>query len=225
MLEGKNLTKRYGSREVLSDVSLTMEPGMCLGLIGSNGSGKSTLISVLAQTVKSDGGQILVDGRSVVGNKRFLRHKLGYLPQQPALLGELKVKEQLKFWQRSRGMFKGLSGELNELLGLKELEDQRISYLSGGQQRRVSFGLALMGEPDYLLMDEAFAALDVNYQADIAGWLLNYCQKGKSVLWCTHDREELLALCPESIALDSGKLVAQGDTESVIGKMEGRFIW
>lgn len=225
MLEGKNLTKRYEGREVLSSVSVTLRPGQCLGLMGTNGSGKSTLISVLAQTVKKDGGEILLDGRSVVGSKRFLRTKLGYLPQQPALLGELKVKEQLKFWQRNRGLLRGLSGEVDELLGIRELADQRISYLSGGQQRRVSLALTLMGEPDYLLMDEAFNALDAGYQVRLAQWLEEYCRKGKAVLWCSHDREELLALCPESIALDGGRMTAQGATADVIQAMEGRFVW
>lgn len=224
MLEGKNLTKRYGGREVLSSVSLQLEPGQCLGLIGSNGSGKSTLIAILAQTIEADGGELLLDGRCVKGDKRFLRSRLGYLPQQPALLGELKVKEQLKFWQRNQKLRNGLSKELEELLGIRELEGQRISYLSGGQQRRVSLALALMGEPDYLLMDEPCSALDAAYRQELLQWIANYCKQGKAVLWCSHDREELEGLCEKSVGLDHGQIAAQGSTAAVLQAMQGVMV-
>lgn len=221
MLEGKDLVKRYGSREVLAPVTLRLEKGQCLGLIGSNGSGKSTLISILAQTLKPDGGKILADGRSVMGNRRFLRDKLGYLPQQPALVEELKVNEQLRLWQKSRGMKKGLTPELAELLGLYELADRRIGQLSGGQKRRVSLALALMGEPEYLLMDEAFNALDVGYRILLLDWMKGFCARGGAVLWCSHDREELLTLCPNCLGLDQGKIIAQGPTAEVLEVMKG----
>lgn len=221
MLEGRDITKRYGDREVLAPVTVRLEKGQCLGLIGSNGSGKSTLISILAQTLKPDGGKILADGRSVMGNRRFLRDKLGYLPQQPALIDELKVSEQLRLWQKSRGMKKGLSAELAELLGMYELSERRVGQLSGGQKRRVSMALALMGEPEYLLMDEAFNALDVGYRILLLDWFQTYCRRGGAVLWCSHDREELLTLCPDCLGLDKGRIIADGRTEDVLQVVKG----
>ena len=101
MLEVRELCKSYGGRQVLAPVSFVLPPGRCLGLAGSNGSGKSTLLRLLAQVQRPDGGDVLYRGRSVLGDRQFLRRTLGYAPQSAELAAGLTVAGQLKLWQRA----------------------------------------------------------------------------------------------------------------------------
>lgn len=221
MLEAVGLTKRYGARVALAPVSLRLEPGTCLGLAGANGSGKSTLLALLAQTLRPDGGDIRFQGRSVRGDRAFLRAHVGYVPQRTALLGELTVREQLDLWGRSCGLRRrALPKELQELLGLEELLGQRAGRLSGGMQKRVSIAMALMTGPEYLLMDEAFAALDARYRSRLAVWLRGHLARGGAVLWCSHEPSELTDLCDQAMVLDRGEVVCRAPAAEALAWLE-----
>ena len=117
MLEVRELCKSYGGRQVLSPVSFVLPPGQCLGLAGSNGSGKSTLLRLMAQIERPDGGEILFEGRSVLGDRRFLRSTLGYVPQSAELARELTVRRRLKLWQAACGLSGPVPEDLLDLLG------------------------------------------------------------------------------------------------------------
>ena len=101
MLEVRQLCKSYGGRQVLAPASFVLPPGQCLGLAGSNGSGKSTLLRLLAQIQRPDSGDVRFQGRSVLGDRHFLRQELGYVPQSAELARELTVEQQLDLWRRA----------------------------------------------------------------------------------------------------------------------------
>ena len=103
MLEIRQLCKSYSGRQVLSPVSFVVPPGQCLGLVGSNGSGKSTLLRLIAQIERPDSGDVLWQGRSVLGDRQFLRRQLGYVPQSAELAQDLTVRQQLVLWQAACG--------------------------------------------------------------------------------------------------------------------------
>ena len=210
MLEAIDLRKSYGGRQVLAPISLKLEPGVCLGLAGPNGSGKSTLISLLSQTLRPDGGDIRWNGESVLGRRRFLRHEMGYVPQHNALLDELTGREQLLFWYRCCACRGPLPREVVELLDLEELYSVRVGRMSGGMRKRLSIGMALLTGPRVLLMDEAFAALDAQYRGRLLDWLKGYRKEGGAILWCSHEREELLELCQRVLVLEQGVLQFDG---------------
>ena len=119
MLEVRQLCKSYGGRQVLAPISFALPPGQCLGLAGSNGSGKSTLLRLLAQIQRPDSGDVLFQGRSVLGDRQFLRRQLGYVPQSPELARELTVRQQLSLWQRACGLSGPLPQDVLELMGLE----------------------------------------------------------------------------------------------------------
>ncbi len=203
LFELKNIQKSYGETEVLSDVALTVENGQWKGLAGKNGSGKSTLMRISAQVQNADSGDILFDGTSVLGNREFLKTKLAYIPQEDALAEFLTVKQQLEFWQSAVG-----SKDENaiELMGISDLMKKRISSLSGGQKKRVSIAMAFQSHPQYIVADEAFSALDVEFRSRSIDLLRNAQKNGSGILWCTHDFAEISELCDSCYALKKSKI-------------------
>ncbi len=208
MLEVRGLCKSYGGRQVLAPVSFVLPPGQCLGLAGSNGSGKSTLLRLIAQIQRPDSGEILLDGRSVLGDRQFLRRRLGYAPQSAELARELSVERQLTLWARACDMTGPLPEEVLELLGLRELLRRPIRALSGGMAQRVSIAMALLPRPDILLMDEATAGLDQGYGPRLLDWLESFLAGGGSLIWCSHHQEELERLCGAVLRLEKGSLLS-----------------
>lgn len=209
MLEVRGLCKSYGGRQVLCPVSFVLPPGQCLGLAGHNGSGKSTLLRLIAQIEKPDGGGVLYEGRSVLGNRQFLRKMLGYVPQSAELARELTVKQQLRLWQAACGLSGPLPGDILDLLGLEPLMKSPIRTLSGGMAQRVSIAMALLSRPRVLLMDEAASGLDGGYVPKLLDWLESTCLPGGgSLIWCSHHPEELERLCGAVLTLENGTLIS-----------------
>ena len=208
MLEVRQLCKSYGGRQVLAPISFVLPPGQCLGLAGSNGSGKSTLLRLIAQIERPDGGDVLFQGRSVLGDRRFLREALGYVPQSAELARELTVYQQLCLWQSACGLTGPLPRDVLDLLGLEPLLKKPVRALSGGMAQRVSIALALLSRPRVLLMDEATSGLDQSYVPQLLDWLEGYVSGGGSLVWCSHHPRELERLCGAVLRLESGKLVS-----------------
>ena len=213
MLEVLNVTKTYGKAEVLRGVSFTLSPGECLGVAGHNGSGKSTLLSVVAQVVPPSTGQLLWNGRDVLGDKAFLRANMGYVPQKNSLLEDLTVLETLQFWQRAYPLSpQDLFAQDSPctMLGLEKIAKKRVGALSGGMQKRLSTALALLPKPQILLMDEVLPALDRHFRLALFSWLNEARSTGTSLLYCSHEVEELRTFCDNILVLRDGKTAYYG---------------
>ncbi len=208
MLEVRALCKSYGGRQVLSPVSFALPPGQCLGLAGSNGSGKSTLLRLLAQIQPPDSGDVLWEGRSVLGDRKFLRRVLGYVPQSPELAGDLRVDAQLRLWQRACDLTGPLPEDILALLGLEPLLRRSVRTLSGGMAQRVNIAMALLNRPRVLLMDEATAGLDRDYVPRLLDCMKSFLAGGGSLIWCSHHAGELEQLCGAVLRLEDGHLVS-----------------
>lgn len=207
MLEVDGIHKSYFGHQVLSPVSFCLPAGCCLGVTGENGSGKSTLLRLLAQIERPDGGDIRCDGVSVLGNRVFLRQKLGYVPQHIELMEELTVYSQLKLWQSACDLSGPLPGDVLELLDVEPMLKSRIRTLSGGMKRRVSIAAALLSHPEILIMDEATAGLDQEYCSRLLAWLEDYLKKNGRVIWCSHHPQELERLCGACLRISGGRQV------------------
>ncbi|MEH2939948.1 ABC transporter ATP-binding protein [Lawsonibacter sp. JLR.KK007] len=209
MLEVRQLHKSYQGRQVLAPLSFVLPPGQCLGLAGSNGSGKSTLLRLIAQIERADGGDVLYQGRSILGDRLFLRSALGYVPQSAELARELTVRQQLVLWQAACGLSGPLPAGIMELMGLEPLLNQPIRALSGGMAQRVSIALGLLAQPRVLLMDEATSGLDQGYVPQLLDWLEDFVSGGGSLVWCSHHQSELDRLCGAVLRLEEGRCVHQ----------------
>ena len=206
MLEIDGLCKSYHGRMILKPVRFFLPEGQCLGITGDNGSGKSTLLRLLAQVERPDSGDVRFRGRSVLGDRKFLRNDLGYVPQHNDLMQDLTVEQQLQLWQSACGLKQPLSEEVSELLGIGPMLKKKIRTLSGGMQRRVSIAMALMGDPQILIMDEATVGLDRDYRLGLLGWLEAFLARGGRMIWCSHDPEELDRLCGDRLRICDGKV-------------------
>lgn len=195
MFIARDIAKAFHGRTVLDGVSFALPAGHCLGVTGENGSGKSTLLKILAQVERPDRGDILFGGRSVLGDRRFLRTSLGYVPQNCDLLPDLTARQQLELWQAACGCREPLPGDVAELLAFPELAKVKIGEMSGGMQRRVSIALALSTSPRLLIMDEATAGLDSRFREGLLTWLEDHLKKGGRIIWCSHLPEENARLC------------------------------
>lgn len=197
----REISKAYHRREVLRQVSFALPAGQCLGVEGENGSGKSTLLSILAQVNRPDSGDILYQGRSVMGDKAFLRRHLGYVPQSCDLLPDLTAAQQLRLWQAACGCREPLPEDVAHMLCFRELEKVKIGEMSGGMQRRVNIALALSTSPEILIMDEATAGLDASFRENLLCWLGDYMKKGGRIVWCSHLAQENRRLCTAVLPL------------------------
>ena len=205
MLEVRGICKSYGGRQVLSPVSFQMEAGEGLGVAGPNGSGKSTLLTLLAQVRSPDGGEILFQGRSILGKRKFLRRRLGYVPQTNQLFAELTVGQQLRLWQAACGLDGPLPEEPVERMGLGPLLSRPIRQLSDGTCRRVSIAMAQLTRPEILVMDEATSGLDQTYVRELLDWIEAFTRRGGYLVWCTHRPSELEKLCSRCLCLEEGR--------------------
>ena len=202
MLEIDGICKAYSGHCVLKDVRFVLPAGQCLGIVGENGSGKSTLLRILAQIEKPDKGDVRYGGRSILGDRNFLRRKLGYVPQGNDLMEDLTVRAQLKLWQNACGLNCPLPDDIMEVLGIGPMMKKQIRTLSGGMKRRVSIAMALMSDPEILIMDEATTGLDKDYCEKLLSWLEAYLSRGGRILWCSHHKQELDRLCSGILPMD-----------------------
>lgn len=215
MLIISGIRKSYGRKAVLENISLSLRPGEAVGIVGHNGSGKSTFLSIIAQLVRPDAGEIHEDDRSVLGDRSYVREHIGYIPQNDWLLSDLTVKETLDFWQSIHRMNEPVfaADSIASQLGLDLLAGKKVSTLSGGMQKRLSIALAFLHHPRYLLIDEALPALDRRYRLTVLERLAGFRDQGGAVLYSSHRLDDVRAFCDRILVLREGKAVLCVSTE------------
>ena len=216
MLEAHGLCKSYGSRAVVSELSLTVRPGEIVGLLGPNGAGKSTTVAMLCGLVAADRGQVFVgagaERQPLTGNSREAKRRIGVVPQELSIYENLGAAANLELF----GALYGLSGTLlNErvaaalkLVGLADRARDKPSTFCGGMKRRLNIACALVHDPDILIFDEPTVGVDPQSRNAIFDNLEELRRRGKSLLYTTHYMEEAERLCDRIVIVDHGKVVA-----------------
>ncbi len=214
-----NICKRYGRREVVSDVSLTVEQGEIVGLLGPNGAGKTTTFYITTGLVQPNRGQVLLDQQEITHLPMHRRARLGigYLPQEPSIFRRLSIQDNLLLIMEQTGVPRRLWGQrLTELL-----TEFRIAHVakslgvqvSGGERRRAEIARALAaGEhgPKFLLLDEPFAGVDPIAVADIQEVVARLKNRGIGVLITDHNVRETLEITDRAYILNEGSILAKG---------------
>lgn len=215
-LEISGVSKSFGSTTVLSDVSLTVEQGSRLALVGASGSGKSTLLRLIAGFEQPDVGSVSLDGRALAGVPAH-RRGIGYVSQDGALFPHLTVARNIAFGLPRSAQRKSRVLELMELTSLDPaLADRKPFELSGGQQQRVALSRALAQRPRVILLDEPFSALDTGLRAHTRQAVIDILElSGVTAVLVTHDQDEALSFGQQVGVLADGRLVQAGEPSAV----------
>lgn len=211
VLEVISLTKKYGSFTAVDNISFSLERGKILGFLGPNGAGKTTTIQMLLGISSTTSGTITYFGKDFFRNRQQVLQKINFASAYNTLQGRITVRENLLVFGRLYNV-KNVDKKISELSGYFEIEDildQRFWDLSAGQKTRVNIVKALLNDPELLLLDEPTASLD----PDIADKVLSFIEKLRedkklSILYTSHNMEEVTRICDEVIILNHGKIVA-----------------
>lgn len=204
-IEIKNLSKSYGKKTVLRDISFSAQGGSCIGILGANGCGKSTMLSILAGVLERDGGEFLFNGEDLFQNRKKRSQLVGFVPQGTPLIEELTAWDNLLLWYDRQSLKKELSSGVLKMLGVDGFLKTTVRKMSGGMKKRLSIGCAMAKQPPILLLDEPTAALDLACKQSIAEYLTEYKKAGGLLLLTTHDSLEL-SLCDQFYIIRDGLL-------------------
>jgi ABC-2 type transport system ATP-binding protein len=220
MLETVELRKVFKGKTAVDEVSLYLAQGESVGLLGPNGAGKSTTISMISSLLRPTGGDVRLNGKSIVDHPQEIRKVLGVVPQEIALYEELSAYENLKFFGRIYKI-KGKELEIKihevlEMVGLRERQKELIRTFSGGMKRRINIAAALLHDPKIVIMDEPTVGIDPQSRNHILDTvrLLNR-EKGTTVLYTSHYMEEVEQLCSRMYIMDHGRIIASGTREEL----------
>ncbi|HEY6738944.1 MAG TPA: ATP-binding cassette domain-containing protein [Actinopolymorphaceae bacterium] len=216
MLELRGVTKRYGDRLAVDDLSLTVEPGQMFGFVGTNGAGKTTTMRIIMGVLAPDSGTVSWKGRAADADAR---RGFGYMPEERGLYPKMKVHEQLVYLAALRGTERTAAetrtSELLAEFGLTERANDRVEELSLGNQQRVQLMAALVHEPDFLILDEPFSGLDPVGVDSLARILDVRVRQGVGVLFSSHQLDLVERLCDAVGIIKAGRIVASGTVEEL----------
>jgi ABC-2 type transport system ATP-binding protein len=208
-IEARGLAMRYGDREVLHGIDLVVPHGMVVGFLGPNGAGKTTTVEILEGYRRRTGGQASVLGMDPATGGRQLRERIGIVLQETGHDPELTVRETVRqfagYYLRPRPV-----DEVVGLVGLEEAADRRVRALSGGQRRRLDVGLALVGDPELVFLDEPTTGFDPAARRQAWEVIAGLRELGKTILLTTHYMDEAQALADRVAIIAAGRIVAEG---------------
>ncbi len=224
VLRCENLTRRFGDRVAVDNVSLTIAEGETYGLLGPNGAGKTTTIRMVCGLLHRDAGDIHVGDLEM--NERALdaKARIGYVPQDVALYPDLTARENLEFLGRLyRLSGKTLRARVDEVLALVDLSDRgkdRVDAFSGGMRRRLNIAGGLLHHPDLLVLDEPTVGVDPQSRHAILESVQSLGEGGMAILYTTHYMEEADRVCDRVGIIDRGSLIAEGTRRELVSRLE-----
>jgi len=228
MITVSSVNKRFGDFQALEDVSLEVEAGSLTALLGPSGSGKSTLLRVIAGLEVPDSGSVTIEGRDAT-HLPAQKRGIGFVFQHYAAFKHMTVRSNVAFGLRVRKRPKAeIAAKVDELLGLvglRGLGDRYPAQLSGGQRQRMALARALAVEPEVLLLDEPFGALDTNVRAELRAWLRRLHDEVKvTTVLVTHDQEEAMEVADVLAVMDAGRIVQTGPPRELYERPANDFV-
>ena len=210
MLKAEHLTKKYGVKTALDDISFSFDKSGIVGLLGQNGAGKSTLLRILAGRLTPNSGHVLVNSHDVLWEPELAKQYIGFLPEIPALYNEMTVYDQLCFLCKLKGVYSADIDKhirnIAEKTGLSDVLERVIGHLSKGYRQRVGLASALTGNPEIILLDEPASGMDP-VQINEFHQLIKGLASDRLVILSTHQLHFLDGLCTSALILHEGQLI------------------
>ena len=226
-VELKNINKVFGDYKASNNVNFGIEKGKLVALLGPSGSGKTTILRMIAGLEHPDSGDIIIDGK-VVNDIPASKRGIGFVFQNYALFRYMTVYDNIAFGLRVQKVSKKKIDErvkeLIKLIGLEGLDNRFPSQLSGGQRQRVAFARALAPNPQLLLLDEPFAAIDAKVRQELRSWLKEMIEKlGVTSIFVTHDQDEAIEVADEIIITNKGRVEQKGSPVEIYQNPQTAF--
>lgn len=213
MIEVSGLTKTYGNKRGITDISFTINEGEIVGFLGPNGAGKSTTMNVITGYLSATAGAAKVAGIDILENPLEAKKHIGYLPQDPPLYLDMTVEEYLNFIYDIKGVKKEDESRkahidrICEMVGITQVRSRVINNLSGGYKQRCGLAQALVGDPDVLILDEPTVGLDPKQIIEIRN-VIKDLGRNRTIILSTHILQEVSAVCERVLVINNGRLVA-----------------
>ena len=217
MIEVKNLSKSYGDKKAVDNISFKANDGEILGFLGPNGAGKSTTMNILSGYLSSTSGEAYINGKEILENPIAAKRDIGYLPEQPPLYLDMTVREYLYFVYELKGCRLPRNTHLKEICELVKIDnvfDRIIKNLSKGYKQRVGLAQALVGNPGVLILDEPTVGLDPKQIIEIRT-LIKKLGKNHTVILSSHILSEVQAVCDRIVVINQGKIVADDTADNL----------
>ncbi|MET0027783.1 MAG: LPS export ABC transporter ATP-binding protein [Candidatus Thiodiazotropha sp.] len=231
-LEVNGLEKQYRRRKVVDGVSLSLDSGEVVGLLGPNGAGKTTSFYMIVGLVEADRGSICLDGQDLTDLAMHKRARLGigYLAQEPSIFRRLSVEQNILAILETRKELNAQARgqrcqQLLEEFGIDHLKESLAMSLSGGERRRLEIARALSMEPAFILLDEPFAGVDPIAVIEIKKIIRHLKSMEIGVLITDHNVRETLDICDRAYIINSGKVLAEGQTHEILANQEVRNVY
>ena len=227
MLAIRELTRSFGTLKAVDGISFQVKPGEIYGLLGPNGAGKTTTISCICGLLRPNAGAIELDGAAFSADPIAFKSRIGIVPQETALYGDLTARENLNFWGGLAGLrgsaLQARIGEVLGAVGLEERSKDAVRKFSGGMKRRLNLAIGMLHQPRLLLLDEPTAGIDPQARINILEIVRQVARAGTIVLYTTHYLEEAQELCDRIGIMDHGRILAEGtlaELKQVVGEGE-----
>jgi len=227
-LRAVDLEKSYGRKKVVDRVSIRVEEGEIVGLLGRNGAGKTTTFSMILGLVPQDGGRVYLRDEDITDRPMYMRARKGLvlLPQEPSAFRKLTVEENLLAVLETRPPGAGPKGArvtgMLEEFGLEKLAGARALTLSGGERRRLEIARAMVMDPDFVLLDEPFTGIDPLSVRDLQAIIRSLRAKGIGILLTDHSVREALEITDRAYILEGGRILKEGTPAEIISSEEVR---
>lgn len=214
MIDIQNLSKNFGEKKAVIDLTLQIQPGEILGFLGPNGAGKTTTVKMLTGMLIPTSGTAKVAGFDIIHEPVEVKKRIGYVPESGALFESLTAWEYLELvtdlHHLDRRLAHGRIEEFLSLFGIFDEKDHRLSSFSKGMKQKVLISAAFLHNPEVLFLDESLTGLDANAALIIKELLKKFATQGKTIMFCSHVLEVVERVCTRIAIINKGQLVAQG---------------
>jgi len=222
-IQVENIIKSFGTQRAVDGVTFEVEPGEIFGLLGPNGAGKTTTIRIILDIFKADSGRVSILGGPMSEEKK---NRIGYLPEERGLYQEIKLEQCLVYLATLKGLSKAEAtqrvGSYLERFDLADSRKKKLKELSKGMQQKAQLIVTLVHEPEVLIIDEPFSALDPINTQMVKDLLLEERAKGRTIVLCTHQMHQVEELCDRIVLIDQGKAVLYGNLEEIRRRYAGK---
>ena len=232
MLKAANLAKSYKGREVVRDVSISIEQGEIVGLLGPNGAGKTTCFYIIVGLIKADSGEVQLGDQVLTSLPIHKRASFGlsYLPQDSSIFRTLTVDNNILAILETRRDLSSVEKQrklesLLEEFNIEHIRNNKGMSLSGGERRRTEIARTLATDPKFILLDEPFAGVDPISVSDIKQIIQHLKSRGIGILLTDHNVRETLDICEKAYIVSEGRIIAEGDTEAILNNDKVREVY